>query len=267
MYFKSYDSFIKAIKEHLCYYNPGPAGEYNKKYYKHILHIPSGSSKKDAIENLLKRDMVEVDLFENPQQYAHHLNSSQVVCYEFFRPLLRQEGTATDLLKQFLSDNHIENKTDVMLGRFEYIPDSTEYTNFDFYLEGPTMKVFFEIKYTENGFGCCEKDKSHREKFDSLYKQMIEECGCLSQSPSFEDFCKYYQLFRNVLRVTKENGEHEYSVFLYPRENRKAEKHFFEFKKKYISGTYADHVISIHWEDCTKYMSIIFRKKFFFYTE
>lgn len=267
MKFKSYDSFKEAIIQHLGSYNQGPSGIYNNKPYKHILQIPSGSTQKEVIEGILQRDMVEVDLFEKPQQYAHHLNSSQIVCYEFFRPLLDQNRSASNLLKRILIENHIGNGEEVLFGRFEYTPDQEEYTNFDFYLEGSSLFVYFEIKYTEKGFGICNKDKSHRDKFESVYKPMIDKCGCIRQTPSFDEFCKYYQLFRNVLRVTKENGEHEYSVFLYPKANCTAEKHFTEFKAKYVSGVYEKHVICIHWEDAVKYMSDIFRKKFFFYVE
>lgn len=267
MKFKSYDSFKDALLQHLGTYNQGPDGIYNKRTYKHILNIPSGSTQQEVIESILMRDMVEMDLFEKPQQYAHHLNSSQIVCYEFFRPLLDQNRIASHLLKRFLTENHIENGEEVLSGRFEYTPDHEEYTNFDFYLEGSTLFVYFEIKYTENGFGSCKKDKSHQEKFESVYKPMIEKCGCISQIPSFEEFCKYYQLFRNVLRVSKQNGEHEYSVFLYPMANSVAEKHFAEFKAEYVSGTYANHIIGIHWEDCIKYMSARFKDKFFFYVD
>lgn len=265
MKFKSYDQFKEAVIQHLGSYNQGPDGVFKTKKYKHILHIPSDSTQKEVIENILQKDRVEIDLFEKPQLYAHHLNSSQIVCYEFFRPLLNKDRSVKAMLKHFLTDNHIENEGLALTGRFEYIPNQEEYTNFDFYLEEGSLRIYFEIKYTERGFSGCEKDKSHQDKFDSVYKSMIEKCGCIGHVPSFDEFCKYYQLFRNVLRVTKENGEQEYAVFLFPKENSIVEKHFVEFKKKYVSGALSNHVICIHWEDCTRYMSDMFRKKFFFY--
>lgn len=270
--YKSYNSFREEVISHLEKYNPGSAGTYqNTKtgevcYYKHILHIPEGSTKKNVIVNILSEDKVEADMFEKPQRYAHHLNSSQILCYEFFRPMLNPDRSLKSSLLKFISKNITTVDSNKLVGKFEHIPDRIEKTNFDFFVTGVVddINVFFEIKYTENGFGRGEK-KRHEEKFENIYKPLIAECGCLAKEPTFEEFCKYYQLFRNVLRVTKANGNQEYSVFLYPAANNITEKHFTEFRKKFISGPFENHVIGIHWEDNIEFMSDIFREKFFFY--
>ena len=119
--------------------------------------------------NILREDGVEIDLFEKPQQYAHHLNSSQIVCYEFFRPMLNADRTAKEILKRFITERSISAHKGVLMGRFEYLPDPDEYTNFDFYLEGNDVKIYFEIKYTENGFGKCDKDQKHKDKFETIW--------------------------------------------------------------------------------------------------
>lgn len=270
-YYKSYGSFKDAVTSHLGAFNPGPAGAYiNTRtgevgYYQHILDISENSTQAEVIYNILREDGVEIDLFEKPQQYAHHLNSSQIVCYEFFRPMLNADRTAKEILKRFLTERSISEHKGVLMGRFEYLPNPDEYTNFDFYLEGNDVRVYFEIKYTENGFGKCDKDQTHKDKFETIYKPMIATCGCLSKEPTFDEFCKYYQLFRNVLRVTKQDGIKEYSIFLYPQENTIAEKHFDEFVTEFISGDLASHVVRIHWEECAEYMSETFKNKYFFY--
>lgn len=273
---KTFDIFKDTIIKHLGKYNDGKPGIFkNTKTgdqipYNHILNIPENSTKKDEICRLLEKDGVETDMFDKPQQYAHHLNSSQIVCYEFFRPMLNKDRTATDMLRKFLNTFNIEDNGVKLNGIFEYLPDKEEYTNFDFFLgdeNGDGIKIFFEIKYTENGFGVCKNDESHIKKFDEIYKPMIEQCGCLNREPSFEEFCRYYQLFRNVLRVTKYNGGNEYSIFLYPQKNEMTEIHFTEFKKRFLTGPLSNHIICIHWEDCLDFMNEKFRQKFFFYVK
>lgn len=267
----SYKSFRDAVIRHMSKYNDGKKGVYrNSKTGKvdersHVLDIPDGKTKEDVIKEMLERDGLCVDMFTKPQRYAHHLNSSQIVCYEFFRPLLDHDGRVNELLLDFLQSNKIQVPDSNIKGQFEYTPDSREYTNFDFYLQGELSKVYFEVKYTENGFGSCKEDDTHRDKFEDIYKPMIESCGCLSRNPTREEFCKHYQLFRNVLRVTRENGKNEFSIFVFPSRNTTCEKHFDQFKKEFISGQLADHVVAIHWEDCVRYMSHQFKEKFFYY--
>lgn len=271
--YKSYDDFKNDVLNHLGKYNNGKTGLYKNTItgqtysYRHILDIPSGSSKLKVIQDLLQREKVNPDMFVSPQQYAHHLNSSQVVCYEFFRPMLDDGvGKASVDMNNFLN-KILPNLGNVNLtGEFEYVPNPQEGTNFDFFLKGDkNTKIYFEIKYTEDGFGRCKQDQNHKNKYLTIYKGMINNCGCLKREPDFVEFCMNYQLFRNALRVTKTQGSSEYSIFLYPKANTLAEEHFVEFKNTYISGAYSDHVIGIHWEDCDKFMSSFFKDKFFFY--
>ena len=152
---------------------------------------------------------------------------------------------------------------------FEYVPYPEENTNFDFFIEQPESgaKVYFEVKYTEYGFGGCKKDDEHKTKFDSVYKNMIADCACLKKEPKFDDdWRKYYQLFRNILRITKSNWEKEYVVFLFPEENYIARRQFEAFKEKYIKEEFNNRIKSVFWEQMTDFMSDEFRTKFFFYT-
>jgi hypothetical protein len=152
---------------------------------------------------------------------------------------------------------------------FEWTPYPEENTNFDFCIsqEHSDAKVYFEIKYTEQGFGCCRDDNRHHEKFDSIYQDMIRNCACLSRTPKFdEDWRKNYQLFRNVLRITNKNWEKEYAIFLFPEENHIARQQFESFKNEYIKDEFKNHVKGIFWEQMTDFMSEEFREKYFFYT-
>ena len=273
--FKTYEGFKEAVQKHLAKFNPGRPGYFArfKKYYPHIVDVPAKASKKQK-ENILnciiRDDSVVPDLFTSPHMYAHHLNSSQVVCYEFFRPLITAEKKLLPEMLECLSRMGIP--ADMFkdgLAEFEYVPYPAENTNFDFFVCQPKTgaKAFFEIKYTEQGFGTCENDDEHEKKFNTIYKEMIENCVCLKKKPAFDpSWRKNYQLFRNVLRLTKSNWKNEYVIFLFPVENKAAKKHFDDFVEEFIDPAYKSHIIEAHWEDM-KPMSDRFRDKFFFYTK
>lgn len=273
----SYTDFKKRVIDHLVAYMPegGKPGKYNGKgEHPHIVEIP-GKSQREVIETILKGDGVnEVAEFKKPQRYAHHLNSSQVVCYEFFRPLLKKSKG------RLLVDDELMQPVLKLMGvpetlflgataEFEKEFNDGEGTNFDFYLESPDRKshLYIEVKYTEQGFGTCEDNKSHRDKFKNTYLSQIANSICLNEeakkmrsTSSFPIMKKHYQLFRNTLRI---NSENDYFVCLYPEENTIAESHFVHFKDEYISPNMASHVLKVHWEDLGTRMSKPFKEKFF----
>lgn len=273
----SYTSFKKRVLEHLEKYFPenGIPGMYNGKgRYGHIVEIP-GKSQREVIEAIIAGDGVkDVTEFEKPQRYAHHLNSSQVVCYEFFRPLLSvNKGVLSvkdDKMQPVLKAMGIPS--DLFLGakaEFEKEFDDREGTNFDFFLESPDGKnhLYVEVKYTEQGFGSCEDNLSHRNKFKSIYLDKIANAVCLNENAKkmrtvndFPTMRKNYQLFRNSLRV---NGNNDYVVFLYPSANPITESQFNHFKEEYILPEKSAHVLKVHWDDLEGLMSERFRDKFF----
>lgn len=272
-HFNSYDSFKEAVIGNLAKYNPGKPGYYPrfKKYYDHIVEIPAKASKRQKeiiVKEIIQGDCVNPDLYTSPHMYAHHLNSSQVVCYEFFRPLIAAEKELLPRMKECLLKMGIpQDKFEKGHAEFEWVPYPEENTNFDFYAQSDNARAYFEIKYTEQGFGQCDNDKKHKDKFKRIYGPMIENCACLIRKPTFDEFRKNYQLFRNTLRITKEHWQNEYVIFLFPRENVIAQMHFEAFLHNYVSKEFYNHVISVHWEDLTEFMSDRFRDKFFFYTK
>ena len=102
------------------------------------------------------------------------------MCYNFFRPYIIKEGSKTcpnDALIDLLSKYIAINKCDDAECQFEYVQGGEyegEGTNFDFYLKSGGTEVFFEIKYTEAGFGKCDNDNRHEEKFKRIYAGLIE---------------------------------------------------------------------------------------------
>lgn len=280
--YDSYSVFKHSVLENLEHYNSKPYGLYprNGECYPHIVDIPKGQNQLDVIKRILKNDGVDSDLFSSPHQYAHHLNSSQVVCYEFFRPMLCADGHLNERFLQFLEFARIPAiEFTNGYGKFEWVPYPEENTNFDFFIQQTlpvegvderVPRVYFEIKYTEQGFGKCNNDARHQEKFKSIYLPMMDRCACLKRKMGEEDFDAFrenYQLFRNSLRITKENWRNEYVVFLFPRENKLALNHFQSFLDEFVHTDFRNHVLGLFWEDLISFMSERFKKKFFFYTE
>jgi hypothetical protein len=181
-------------------------------------------------------------------RYAHHLNSSQILCYNYF-------CLHTDLLGKLLSKYKLSeileknlgiNISDSAVYEFEYKDDKSEGTSFDFHIKDDKLEIFFEIKYTENGFGKATDDDKHRNKFEEIYKTYLHKQKVCREEVIFEQFRTNYQLFRNVIRVT---GKNKYVVFIYPKGNVSCDNQFKEFEQGFLTGELKDNVKRIYWED------------------
>lgn len=260
----SYNSFKKDVCAHLAKYNSWGNGTFRGKTYSHIANI-EGKQKDDVVLEIIKSDGVEkTDMFSKPHQYAHHLNSSQVVCYEFFRPLIDHKN---DMLKAIEIMGIPSNAFIDFNAEFEKKFDDGEGTNFDFYLSAnKTNNLYVEVKYTEQGFGTCDDDERHRLKFENTYELLINNSPCIKEDLKKEiDFIqmqKCYQLFRNVLRIKNDS---DYVVFLFPEKNSIAKTQYENFRDRYLSSKGKQNVIGVYWESLTGLMSNHFKEKFFFY--
>ena len=113
-------------------------------------------------------------------QGASHLNSSQVMCINFFKKFFEKEEYEGYLLAVLqccgisIEGYKIENAV------FEYEPDHEEGTNFDFYLildDG--KRISFECKYTETEFGGISKSSTDIIKLtEILYMLTAEIMSC-----------------------------------------------------------------------------------------
>lgn len=227
----------------------------------HILPIPKGESKEKVVKeyNVLSCLKDKEFLIERKDlhHFAHHLNSSQMMCYNFFRPYIEldEKGKARpnkDLIK-LLGDCKLDIKTcNDAECQFEYVQGDEykeEGTNFDFYLRSGETEVFFEIKYTEEGFGKCKNDEKHEEKFKKVYQGLIGNCDAIKNPVRFDDeFRKYYQLFRNSIRAKDKN---KYVVFIYDENNNCCKKQLKKFRENYITDKYKIHIIGITWQELT----------------
>jgi hypothetical protein len=191
-------NFDENVKKHLSQYrektlNIKQCGIYkeNGKPYAHILPgsdwgkniLPS--KYQDDIINYISQNEVKID------QNILHLNSSQALCFNLFIPLLLENRC--DIINKDIIPNN-------MRFEFEHIENEKEGTNFDLFIEQDNQKHFFEIKYTESGFGSGNKKKLEK-KYNDVYIDTIKKFKFLERDP--ERFYKHYQLFRNMFYCLK----------------------------------------------------------------
>lgn len=264
--------YLEHIKDHLTEYKKNtfpelPDGVFKKKSktpYPYILPLKDG--KIDAVKqyNTLKC-IADTKTFlltsEQLHIYAHHLNSSQMMCYNFFRPFISEDGTPTRELFSILQTVGIPvSFSDNARCFFEYEQEEREWqgertnnskgTNFDFYLRSGDVEIFFEIKYTEDGFGKFSKDKNellrHQNKFDSFYSDKLANCPALKKKVEYgEEFRINYQLLRNTIRATSRN---KYVVFVYDANNPHTYRQLNQFLSEYIAYEYKNNVIALEWQ-------------------
>ena len=176
---------------------------------------------------------------------AHHLNSSQIMCMNFFFPLMQEKKLSYVL-------NLLDEHGDWLepTGQFEKISEidggQRGATNFDFYIESSNReKAYFEIKYTEGDFGTAKDDKRHNDKWEHIYKALIENSPILKKEKVDKDtFFKNYQLLRNMVHI--KDAKTDYVVFLVPMETlyERAEK----FINEVVKSEALNHVRVISWK-------------------
>ena len=174
----------------------------NNKEYAHIL--PVGQEKRNLIEgafcDALNKTADSIPLHPS----FGHLKSSQAMCLNFMVPL-QKRGILLEYIKKSCPDAvrgaKLEEQT------FERIVDENERTQFDFDCTTDTKEILsFEFKYSEPDFSVMKDDERHQEKFETIYKDKLEEHGI---SIDKEPFAADYQLWRNILYA----GTHQHTVF------------------------------------------------------
>ncbi len=243
--------FFEVVKSYLgTKNNSEQGGEYKGKRYMHILDIPKGKTK----ENVVKESNLLPEIKKLPwipfklHRYAHHLNSSQIMCYNFFRRFIDNNDNPSKQLVKILQDYCplLEYSNDAKC-KFEYIEnDVAEKTNFDFYIESGGIKVYCEIKYTEQSFSKSGGGKNPTKQFKDIYKPIIDgnkdlwKCE-ITEKDVMED---YYQLFRNAMRA---KTERKYVLFICPKDREDLKNNFIEFKNNFLEN---DEMIRyVYWED------------------
>lgn len=159
------------------------------------------------------------DRLSELHQYAHHLTSSQQLCMKFFSELIDENGRATDQMVRFIKD---ALSIDISVGaecEFEYqekkepylfdvdkdgnIINGYEGTSFDFHIQDGETEIYFEIKFTEEGFKKENDDKRHLAKAEKYLGNAPDFLKKIVSTP--HDFLNQYQLYRNIIRAKDNN--------------------------------------------------------------
>ncbi len=265
--------FIEEAKKHHAKNNKsGKAGCYRgRSDYKHILPIDSDTkeAKWEAIKKYGLLDVVkqyaeqyaenDMNFYNHLHHLAHHLTSSQIMCYNFFRPLIEDPQKLATIFHSLGATYIQPSKCE-----FEYVPDQRERTNYDFYIGNKDAHIYCEIKYTEANFGkkCGASAESWKDRKKYLYPNKLKNEKLWNDEvkkdiPHFVDTCmkNYYQLFRNALSVKEEN---DYVFFICPQESESLKNQYNDFIGKYMTDYGTKHVLFVTWEDLIKHA----RKKF-----
>ena len=277
-----YDKFISTVLEKIVheFENPDPGLFRGHGPYDHIISNPKDSKDRESIVNeyILLPDVPKIQGEIKLHPDAHHMNSSQIMCYNFFRPLLKEynknkkdykpSDELVDLVGKII-DTPLENKNSSC--KFEYIQPNTDTTNFDFYLKCGDVEVFFEIKYTEKEFAKKKVTPDSELQYEKVYKPMISKAEHIfkDKTISASDFLKNFQLLRNAIRAIDNN---KYVVFICPRAHDNLVNQYNKFKEQFLSPKGEEHVKLVTWESlltaaenilisqgefCKRYISIL----------
>lgn len=218
-----YTAFKQMVLEHLTTYKNEVLGINNNGVWKNNCNqysyiLPENLKELNFLPMTSPIKAVNIASNISFHSGAHHLNSSQIMCINFFAPLLRDaEGLC--ILKEIIKkETQIKFSEDANIVKacFEYEPDEKEGTNFDFYMELSTgERILFEIKYTESGFGSIHKDKNnpnkYNDKWNKIYDQQTNKSLYL-KGIGKDDFYTNYQIWRNVSYIENDS---DYVVFLF----------------------------------------------------
>lgn len=224
---------------------------------KHILPLESTNtrvSRAKAIKKYLNFDCHEcLPKLKGLHQYAHHLNSSQLLCMIFFSRMIEEEK-ATDKMVQFINSAFGISIKEGAECKFEYtenhdpyifnILDKKEYegTSFDFHISDGTTEISFEIKLTEYGFGKATMDNRHEQKAEQYIKLLPAKYSAISTEEMLQD----YQIFRNITRAKNKNA---YVIFITDGNNIQTNNEIKKFTEKY--GTLPSNVKFTTWQKIT----------------
>jgi hypothetical protein len=163
-------------------------------------------------------------------RFFHHLNSSQAMCINLFYPLVA-EGKL-DPVTKFLGIPSAVDLTPCFEKESE-VEDAVRRTSFDFYIRySETQELFFEVKYTEEGFGKARSDEEHKRKFKDTYRSLVEGSAYLTDICRDEQFfLNHYQVLRNLVHIS----ETRQVVFLFPAANSGVAKEADDAYEKFLT--------------------------------
>lgn len=199
------------------------SGRWRGKEYAHIL--PFAKKETNILEPFRdafwKWKPASIKLHQN----FPHLNSSQALCFNLFFPFKLKSRQCGNLLQR-LNMGRGETVNDLEFEK-TFLNESwhngmEEGTNFDCYARlNSGTQLFFELKFTEAGFGAAKQDEKHLGKLKNIYGPRLKDLvksECLTQAY----FCRNYQLLRNISYLNP--GNEDLLFLIFPRANTRLEK-------------------------------------------
>ena len=174
-------------------------------------------------------------------QFANHLNSSQMLCINFFAPFFAHQQTQV-LLK-------VLGLTNLSVGisefEFEHIENGKERTNFDFYFKTDDgRKIYFEIKYTEQEFSRSTNatNASKTQRWNAIYSKAT------AANPHFkginvDKFYKNYQILRNLFYAKSPS---DFVFFIVPQGNHRLVE---QLEDRGVTETLSHNAKVLFWEN------------------
>lgn len=254
--------FQSKVKEHLGAYKTNTLGirENGIYIYKNVEYpynyiLPKDKAQLNIIEKY-RNDFFASDYCKSItfHKYFHHLNSSQAMCINFFYPLIKEE-----LFKLILDimgidgDINYNSKDTCFEKESELEQTPKRKSNFDFYINlDPGTKVYFEIKYTENGFGKAKHDDEHIKKFHETYMPLLENNPVINDRFKEEDvFLNNYQIMRNLVHIKEDS----YVIFLYPEGNKAIRDAVLYAREEIIENGWKKRFIPFTFEELIRQLS------------
>ncbi|GAP73480.1 hypothetical protein SAMD00024442_96_1 [Candidatus Symbiothrix dinenymphae] len=239
-----------SVKQHLGNYrtnvlNVTKRGKWENGEYEHIL--PSENQELNLLETY--RDSFWKSKWKNMEfsPFFPHLNSSQAMCLNFFYPLIEEKKIELLLEKLGIKGETVKYETVEFEKKSDL--DSTnakfkKHTSFDFYFETNNKKFYFEVKYTEPGFGSEGEDAAHVRRYEAQYKELAQGKIRFKTDDDCKEFLDNYQLMRNLMHVSDDS----YVVFIVPKNNEEVCKKADE-APNFVDEKYRDKVKVLYW-DC-----------------
>jgi hypothetical protein len=106
---------------------------------------------------------------------------AQLAAYDHPAPT---RAMAFDLFSPFLDEGRVDARLLKVLGvsgagyrgEFDKVLDPEENTRFIFYMQADSgMRIFFDVKLAESGFGGCDDDERHRDALERRYRPHLRE--------------------------------------------------------------------------------------------
>jgi hypothetical protein len=174
------------------------------------------------------------------------------MCFNLLYPLLK-EKRLEELLHMFDIIEDVKYDSVAFEKVSELESGRGRKTNFDFYFETEEGKKFyFEVKYTEDGFGQTIMDEEHVKKYHQVYEPLIQnQPAIIDNCKDVKFFLEHYQLMRNLIHIDKNS----YVIFIYPKLNEKVRIQAMEAMSEIVVSSWSEHFIPITLEDIVDVLS------------